>query len=491
MQHFQVIDPKAFRSGGAFATDLYIVGGGFALLIGLLILYGVFRSVRNRLMSRRLKLYKQKKLLSKMSALNMSEDAADSLSLIGKMTGHKVDELLSDNREFEKALNQIKAATPNNPLLSLAQPIREQADFVFGNPKVHFVVSQMLEVGQEVRVFVTHQGRQHSFVTRLLRVTNSELWLRPPKVKGKVVKLTAFKRFELRVYRPQDGEYHMFCDLKRQINKPVHALILKHAVQVMRMNHRKHERVAVEIDRQIAYIVPKQSSQFTFGEMEAVPNTVTIADLSSGGMRIITEGLHDAVEVGTEVVTKLPETGIRKKIRSHIVRIDKEPDSNVIYVHLMFANLTERDRHLLEKFVHSLNTGKKAAKPKKIKMPSKISEKLSPPKPTEGLATAADHAQTNGHDDAAPAAQDLGSAEVDEEALDDVLDVDKVLSEAKKSREPAKEIKREEASAPKSPQKGDDQAPGAPKDAETPQDDLDLDEDDGMHFDPEEKDETK
>ncbi|MDT8445315.1 MAG: PilZ domain-containing protein [bacterium] len=494
--NFQVIDPKAFRSGGAFSTDLYVVGGGFAGLIGLMIVYAIYRSIRNKLTTKRLKRYKQKKMLSKMSALNMSSDSADALTDIAKRTGNKVDELLADNRLYEKALNELKAQNPADPLLGYAQTIREQADFVFSNPKVNFVVTQMLEVGQEVRVFVTHQGKEHSFVTRLLRVTNSELWLRPPKIKGKVVKLTSFKRFELRVYRPQDGEYHMFCDLRRQISKPVDALIIGHALQVMRMNHRKQERIAVELERKIAYVLPKQNTQFSFGEFEAVQNTVTLVDLSSGGARLVTEGLPEGVDIGTEVLMVIPETGLRKKLRSHIVRIDKEPEGKLIFLHLMFSNLNERDRHQMEKFIHNVNAGAQIKKKRKVAMPPQVKAILGDNSPTDGFTEAVNGADQSGQDDqpverttkqSSSQVADMSledSEKNDADPLDENLDLDEVLHEAANNPQPGRSI--EEVEDP-------DQAPkgmGETTDKDAPiEDDLDLSEDDGMHFNPDKDDE--
>ena len=410
-EDFNVVDPKIFHSPIGYEGEwVYLaVAFGFFLFMG--IVYSIYTKIKAAQMGKNVQKYKVKKDQTKMLALQMSEDGSEALQDLAKRSGKSTDDLLTDNRNFEKAVNQVIAKNPADPILAMVQSIREQADFVYSNHKVAFVCTQMLEVGQELRVFVTHKGKDHSFLARVLRVTQSELWLKPPKAKGKVINLTVFKRFEIRLYRPQDGEYHFFVDLVRQIKRPVNALVLSHALQVTRLNHRQHERIAVELEKKIAYLIPKVDAQFTFGETEAIQNTVTIMDISAGGLRFVTEGLPDGVEVETPVVTLLPEVGIRKKIRSKIVRIDHKDGDKLYFVHLMFGSLTERDRHLLEKFIHETKLGKKPVK-KAAGIPSRVKDALAGIGPTPGLEGAAAEAAVSGPEAAEPieleAAPDAG-----------------------------------------------------------------------------------
>jgi len=369
-ENFNVIDARIFSNQGGSANDFYVVAGAFGLIIVIMILMAIFRNIRASLVNQRLSVYRTKKTQSKMAALNMSDDAAEALSRIAKGAGFSAEELITDNRIFESSANELKASNPSDPALKFLQSIREQSDFLFGNPKVAFVCSQMLEIGQKVRIFVEHQGKGHSFLSSVLRVTESELWVRPPKVKGKTINLTLFKKFEIRVYRPEDGEYHFFSSLRRQITKPVHALILDHGVQVLRMNHRKQERVAVEIEKKVAYMVAAEDSKFSFGDIKALQVSQTVVDLSAGGMMTASEGLPAGVQAGTSIVTTLGEAGIKQKVYGKVMRIDQEEGNSLAFIHIMFTRLSERNRHLLDKFVVALK--KSGGKPpQKTKVPPK------------------------------------------------------------------------------------------------------------------------
>jgi len=391
---FQVIDPKAFRTQTVFGGDLYYIGGGLSILIILLLLLMFYRSYRTSRISSHLKKYNKRKSQSKLIALKMSEDVSDAVTAIAKKTNATTDSFLADNRNFERSVNQLKSENPSDSLLGMVQSIREQADFKVSNPQVAFICSQMLEPSMQVRVFVHVKGKDHSFLSRVLRVTESELWVQPPKVKRKVINLSQFKKVEIRLYRPQDGEYSFVCDLKRQIRIPVHGLVLNHTLAVQRMSQRKQERVPVQLERKIGFYIPKMDSQFSFGETELVANTVTIVDISSGGLRVETEDVIDGVDIDIEVVTSLPEVGIRRKIRSKIVRIDRPENSKLIYLHLMFTSLNERNRHLLEKFIHSLKvSGNKAIK--KPTLPKQLKEAVRPVHVTEGLEQAAQEAEAS------------------------------------------------------------------------------------------------
>jgi len=388
---FQVVDPKAFRSQSVFAGDLYYVGGSFIVLIFLAIVMAIYRSYKRRRIGSHIQNYQKRKSQSKLIALKMSQDASNAMSAIAKATNLTTDGFLADNRSFERSVNQLRAGNPNDPLLGLVQSIREQADFLVSNPKVAFVSSQMLEVSMEVRVFVSFQGKEHSFLSRVLRVTDSELWVQPPKAKGKVINLNRFKEVEIRLYRPQDGEYSFVCSMQRQIRIPVNAIILAHTLSVQRMTQRKQERIAVEIDRKVGYLIPKMDSQFSFGETELISNTVRIVDISSGGLRVATEDMIEGVDIDVEVVTTLPEVGIRRKIMCKIVRMDRPEGSKIIYLHLMFTSLNERNRHLLEKFVHLVKVG--GYPTKKARIPNRIKEAIVPNKTTIGLIDAVQRAE--------------------------------------------------------------------------------------------------
>ena len=73
------------------------------------------------------------------------------------------------------------------------------------------------------------------------------------------------------------------------------------------------------------------------------------------------------------------------------MRIDHKEGDKLYFVHLMFGSLTERDRHLLEKFIHDTKLGKKPVK-KAAGLPSRVKDAFAGVGPTPGLEGAAEEA---------------------------------------------------------------------------------------------------
>lgn len=332
---------------------------GMGVIIALFILFSIFHNwLKSKQLRQSQKEYQKRKEETRLQQLDISAGSLKIIQEMATLTRKNWEDLLSSNHYFEVAVNSLQKKTPKSPLLAQIPSLRDELGFIFFNRRVPFITSKMIQPGQKVRVGVTVKGKEHSYVATILNTSESELWVKPPTVKGKTVNLSQFKKLDFSVFRKNDGEYRFSCKLKTQITTPVHAVITQHVNKIKKLQTREYERYALRFKRKFFFITNTDDEGAQEGA-RGEPKIGTVVDISLGGMKIYMDELPENAEVGTPVVFFLKEAKIQKEIQTRIVRLGREED--YISVHVQFSGLTELSRLHLQKFIASKKPVKLAA----------------------------------------------------------------------------------------------------------------------------------
>lgn len=343
------IDTSFLSIKGAYKSSPELVIAFSAILFAFIAFITIYQWFRFKDVKKSSRKYQQKKEEAKQNQLmDISETASKLLIELANKANTVPERLITNNDEFEKAVNKICALEPVDPLVQKLPGLREDLGFIFFNRRAPFITSKMLIPGNKIRVGMVIKTKKHSYVSTVLNTSEKEFWVKPPTSKGKVVNLRKFKTLEFRVFRRSDGEFRFFCKLKKQISKPVHAIVLEHSDDIKRLPKRKDDRYRLQFERRV-YFVNNVDQE----ESANISCVGTVVDISNGGMKFNVKELPIEATVGTNIVFDLKEAKIKHSIHGSIVRTSKHDKE--ISAHIQFTDLSELDRLYLQKFISNKN----------------------------------------------------------------------------------------------------------------------------------------
>lgn len=346
------IDTSFLSLKGAYKSSPEMVIAFFTVLFAFILFISIYQWLRFKGVKKTSRRYMQKKEEAKQNQImDISETASKQLIELANKAGTVPERLITSNREFEKAVLKINEMVPKEPLVQQLPGLREDLGFIFYNRRAPFITSKMLTAGNKVRVGMVIKTKKHSYVSTILNTSESEFWVKPPTAKGKVVNLRKFKSLEFRVFRRSDGEFQFFCNVKKQITQPVHAIVLEHCDDIKRLPKRKDDRYRVQFERKIFFVNSLEQE-----EESNISCSAIVVDISLGGMKFNVKDLPVEAAVGTTVVFELKEAKIKHSIHGNIVRTSKH--EKLISSHVQFTDLSELDRLYLQKFISSKNAVK-------------------------------------------------------------------------------------------------------------------------------------
>ncbi len=351
--------------GGFFAheeafdpTVLYYTIGGILLLT---VLFKIRSFLRTITLRKELRHYHKKKAEAKMSAMNVSDVTAQGLDKLAAFADVEPDQLLADNILFEKAASEYAKKHSESDLIKKFRHMREELDFVFINPKAKFLNTNMMEKGQKLRVYLEAHGESRPFLSQVLRSSEKQLWVSPPKIKNKTINLSKLRRVRIRVYRNGDGEYEFIMPLRAQIRKPISALILDQVSQLQPLDAAPMEKVRVNYQNKFVFLVPLDQDDPFLTKYTSMPVQGTLTSLSTNQIRMVSTSLPDLVVLGTYLLFKFKEAGINERIKGRVVKVDQ--DAKYYYTNIQIVEMSEKGRLQLENFMHTHQRTPKA-KPK-------------------------------------------------------------------------------------------------------------------------------
>lgn len=308
--------------------------------------YRYFQSLK---IGKEVEQYQKKKALHKMSSMNASEAVSKALITIAGEVEQPPEDLLADNELFEKSLETFRQMYPTHPYVRNAQKMRAELNFVFGNPKAKFVVSQMLQSKQKIRVFANMEGRHMSFVTQVIRGSDKQLWLVPPKVKGKVFDISKFDELTIKVNHPGDGDYQFTTRLRAQVNRPVDALVLDQTDRIERLDPSRMAQCHHDFEQKFVFMVEKMEEITIFKKYDSFPAMATILGMSPDSLEVASESIPKEVYEGCIVLFKLKNVGIDEKITGKVFSLKSK--KGVTYLKIQIIKLSEKGRLMLEKYI--------------------------------------------------------------------------------------------------------------------------------------------
>ncbi|MDH5560191.1 MAG: PilZ domain-containing protein [Deltaproteobacteria bacterium] len=337
------------KTGASEGSNTYFFIGLAVLIIVLGLVFYIHKIRSKNQFLQAQKNYQKKRQEMLIQTQNISDDAGKDIDYLAKMTAADISKLIDDHKYYEKMASKFAKKFPHDPFITRISQIRQELGFTFDNQKAKFITSKMLLNGQKVRVGVKYKGKAHNYVGTILNTFESEFWVKPPTVKGKVIDLTQFRHLQFRVYRKNDGEYSFQGDLISQITKPVNAIVVPHSDKIKRLRLREQDRYEISFEKKFYFLLPDA------GKGDDATKGI-VQDLSVGGIKMSVENLPSNVIVGTNIVLDLSEADIKNEIQASIVRINTAGTEN--YIHMQFNNLSELNRLNLQKFI----AGKKAKK---------------------------------------------------------------------------------------------------------------------------------
>jgi hypothetical protein len=341
------------NTSSSSGNSTYFLVGFILFFIVLIIIY---KWIQGRRLNKSGKQYLKKKAKTEVAQqqMDISENASKLIISLSNAANTVPESLITDNEQFEKAVNKVFRIAPTDPILSQVSGLREDLGYIFYNRRIPFITTKMLVTGQKLRVGVNYQGKSHSYVSTILNSSEADFWVKPPTVKGKAVNLSKFKKLEFRIFRKSDGEFRFICKLKSQINSPVNAIVMEHTDKIKKLPKREDDRYRVQFKRKFYFITSVDGLKSIGDEPSNISCIGLVDDMSIGGMKFIVDELPESAVVGTTVVFKLKEANIKQEIQGNIIRLNQSSDEKTD-VHVQFYDMSELNRLYLQKFIATKN----------------------------------------------------------------------------------------------------------------------------------------
>lgn len=334
---------------GEVQTDFGAVVFLVVVVAAYFIFFPIRESIQKALVQKNLKQYQKKKALSKMQSMNASTLVVKGMVTIADDCGKLAEDLLADNEIFEACLVEFRDKYKGHPLLRTSQKMRIELGFTFGNPNAKFLTTKMLESMQEVRVFADMPGRHISFLSKVARSSDKQLWLVPPRVKGKYFDISKFDSLTIKVFRPFDGEFSFKTKLRSQVTRPYNALVCDQTSEIKRINPDQMHPVKIDFESKFVFMIEQVQELTIFKKYDSYPCMASVLALSTGSIEIASEHIPEEAHEGCYVLFKLKVAGLNEKITAKLYHLGQK--KNVTYAKLQITKLSEKSRLSLEKFI--------------------------------------------------------------------------------------------------------------------------------------------
>lgn len=361
------LDAFKFRaSEGSVANQfvlLAILGVIIFLAVVLMIVYLRQRSRLNELAHAR----EETRFKLLLSEINLGPEGRKLIETLTESDDPGVNVILLESREaFEETIARFVAAYPDDAAVKQAPALRQRMGYGFGNPRYPFDNTRMLLPGGKMRCRIRIGGREHSFVTIILAVTERQFFLRAPTSRGKPVPMDGIPDAILRISRSDDAEYEFVSNLLGLTQTKPPAMIFDHATEISKLLFRLAPRIAVSVATQFYVIrqeIAAERSHFKFKAQESqYALQGELKDISLGGAMVELVVTNTAPQEGDVIVFRLPEAQIKEDVVAQVVGTSSNSDHSLT-THLQFAGMNELNRLKLNKFIQIVEHSAPAPQP--------------------------------------------------------------------------------------------------------------------------------
>lgn len=282
--------------------------------------------------------------------------------------------LLESRDAFEKTIVRFVNAYPDHAAIKQVPALRQRMGYGFGNPRYPFDNTRMLLPGGKMRCRIRIGGREHSFVTTILAVTERQFFLRAPTSRGKPVPMDDIPDAILRISRSDDAEYEFVSQILGLTPTNPPAMIFAHATEITKLLFRLAPRISVSVDTQFYVIrqeIAAERSHFKFKAQESqYALKGVVKDISLGGAMAELVVTNSAPQKGDVIIFRLPEAQIKEDVVAQVVGISRN-SNQILNTHLEFVGMNELNRLKLNKFIQIVERSAPAPQP--------VQESPSPP----------------------------------------------------------------------------------------------------------------
>jgi len=232
--------------------------------------------------------------------------------------------------------------------------LRKGLQFTFKNTKAKFICTQMLEPGTHLECQILHKDKNVVFMSNVLDSNETELLLKPPKVKNRPANMKQFTELNCRIRRENDADYEFKLKIIGQLVRDLNAVILEQTSKIRSLHIRNSERLKLDLKMEFEMVSARQfemDRHEVLGKANYVKLFGTIKDMSAGGIKVQLEELpSNGINREDIFIFHLPYASLRKKLTVSVLEVfSNEKLSNI---HCKFRDVDMLTHMKLNQYLH-------------------------------------------------------------------------------------------------------------------------------------------
>ncbi len=272
--------------------------------------------------------------------------------------------IIMSSKKFEDTVLVYKESRRfKNSNLDKIYMLRKGLQFTFKNTKAGFICTQMLEPGTHLECQILLKDKNVVFISNVLDSNETELLLKPPKVKNRPANMKQFTELHCKIRRENDADYEFQLKIIGQLVRDLNAVILEHTTNIRRLHIRNSERLQLDLKMEFEITTGRKfemDQQIELGKSDYAKLSGIIKDMSAGGIKIELKELpSDGINREDVFIFHLPHASLRKKLAVSV--IDVIPHEVVSDIHCEFRDLDMLTRMKINQFLHRRKLSMEAA----------------------------------------------------------------------------------------------------------------------------------
>ena len=241
--------------------------------------------------------------------------------------------------------------------------LRKGLQFNFKNTNSNFICTQMLEPGTHLECQILHKEKNVVFMSNVLDSNETELMLKPPKVKSRPANMKQFTELQCRIRRENDADYEFKLKIIGQLVRDLNAVILEHTSNIRRLHIRNSERLQLDLEMEFEMVTARQfemNQQLDLGKGDYVKLSGIVKDMSAGGIKVQLKELpSDGIKREDVFIFHLPYASLHKKLAVSV--LDLVSHEGLTDVHCEFLDVDMLTRMKINQYLHRIKLSMEAA----------------------------------------------------------------------------------------------------------------------------------
>ncbi len=272
--------------------------------------------------------------------------------------------IIMSSQKFEETVREYKKSERfTDSDLDRIYMLRKGLQFTFKNTKVGFTCTQMLEPGTHLECQIHHKDKNVIFMSTVLESNETQLYIKPPKVKTRPANMKQFSELYCKIRRVDDADYEFKFKIIGQLVRDLNAVILKHTSTISRLHIRHHERLPLDLEMDFEMVPARQfemEQKMELGKGEYIRLSGIIKDMSAGGIKVqLGELPEQGINNDDVFLFHLPYSSMRKKLAAAVLDVVSRGGLNDI--HLKFRDVDMLTRMKLNQYLHRRKISMEAA----------------------------------------------------------------------------------------------------------------------------------